>query len=117
MASRRILVVISGDPMTSARPGEAIRIALGLGSGTHTVSVVLRGPAAGLLFPEAEDSACAEEVDTYLPSLGEALEPGFYVERAALKGRAPADSDYRIVPVDPPDIAKLIAQADRFVMF
>jgi hypothetical protein len=117
MSARRIAVLITGDPMTSARPGEAIRIALGLGSGTHTVSVILRGAAAGLLFPEAEDSACAEEVATYLPALGEALEPGFYVERAALKGRDPADSDYRIVPVDPPDIAKLLAQADRLVMF
>lgn len=117
MPARRILVLITGDPMTSARPGEAIRIALGLGSGTHTVSVALRGPAAGLLFPEAEDSACADEVATYLPSLGEALEPGFYVERSALKGRDPGESDYRIVPVDPPDIAKLITQADRFVIF
>jgi hypothetical protein len=117
MPARRILVLITGDPMTSARPGEAIRIALGLGSGTHTVSVVLRGPAAGLLFPEAEDSACAEEVDKYLPSLAEALEPGFYVERAALKGRDSAESDYQIVPVDPPDIAKLVAEAERFVTF
>lgn len=117
MAARRILVLITGDPMTSARPGEAIRIALGLGSGTHTVSVVLRGPAAGLLFPEAEDSACAEEVDTYLPSLAETLDPGFYVERSALKGRDPSDSDYRIVPIDPPDIAKLVGEADRFVVF
>ncbi|MEW6682241.1 MAG: DsrE family protein [Nitrospirota bacterium] len=117
MPARRILVLITGDPMTSARPGEAIRIALGLGSGSHTVSVVLRGPAVALLFPEAEDSACAEEVEKYLPSLAEALEPGFYVERAALKGRDAGDSDYRIVPVDPPDIAKLIGQADRFVVF
>jgi hypothetical protein len=117
MPARRILVLITGDPMTSARPGEAIRIALGLGSGTHSVSVVLRGPAVGLLFPEAEDSACAEEVDKYLPALGEALEPGFYVERSALKGRDPSESDYRIIPVDSPDIAKLTAQADRFVIF
>jgi hypothetical protein len=49
--------------------------------------------------------------------LAEALEPGFYVERSALKGRDPDESDYRIVPVDPPDIAKLITQADRFVIF
>jgi hypothetical protein len=117
MSARRILVLITGDPMTSARPGEAIRIALGLGSGTHSVSVVLRGPAAGLLFPEAEDSACAEDVDKYLPSLGEALEPGFYVERSALKGRDPDESDYPIVPVDPADVAKLMGEADRFVIF
>jgi hypothetical protein len=77
MAARRIVVLVTGDPMTSARPGEAIRIALGLGSGTHTVTVVLRGPAVGLLFPEAEESTSAEEVEKYLPSLGEALEPGF----------------------------------------
>jgi len=112
-----ILVLVTGDPMKSARPGEAIRMALGLGSGTHTVSVVLRGPAAALLFPEAEESACADEVEKYLPSLAEALDPGFYVERSALQGRDPAESEFRIVPVDPLDIAKLVARADRFVMF
>jgi hypothetical protein len=117
MAARHILVLITGDPMTSPRPGEAIRIALGLGSGTHTVAVVLRGPAAALLFPEAEDSACADDVDKYLPSLAESLEPGFYVDQAALMGRAVDESDYRIIAVDVPGIVGLVAQADRFVVF
>jgi hypothetical protein len=117
MAARRILVLITGDPMTSAQPGEAIRIALGLGSGTHTVSVVLRGPAIGLLFPEAEDSACADDVEKYLPSLAEALELGFYVDRDALKGRAVDESDFRLIPVDAPAIADLMAQADRSLVF
>lgn len=118
MAARRILVLVTGDPQKSARPGEAIRMALGLGSGAHTVSVVLRGPAVALLFPEAEEeSRCAEEVEQYLPSLAEALDPGFYVERSALNGRDPGESDVRIIPVDPSDIAKLVAQADRFVIF
>jgi hypothetical protein len=117
MAARHILVLVTGDPMKTARPGEAIRMALGLGSGTHRVSVVLRGPAAALLFPEAEESACADEVEKYLPSLAEALDPGFYVERSALEGRDLAESEFRIVPVDPPDIAKLMARADRFVIF
>jgi hypothetical protein len=117
MAGRRILVLITGDPMTSARPGEAIRIALGLGSGVHSATVVLRGPAVGLLFPEAEDSASAEEVEKYLPSLGEALDPGFYVERDALTGRDPADSEFRMIPIDSPAIAELIAKADRVITF
>ncbi|MFZ5862248.1 MAG: DsrE family protein [Nitrospirota bacterium] len=117
MAGRRILVLVTGDPMTSARPGEAIRIALGLGSGTHTVTVVLRGPAIGLLFPDAEDSASAEEVEKYLPSLAEALEPGFYVEQDALKGRDAGESDFRMIPVNAAAIADLMAQADRVIAF
>jgi hypothetical protein len=117
MAARRILVLVTGDPQQSARPGEAIRMALGLGSGAHTVSVVLHGPAVALLFPEAQESRCAEDVEQYLPSLAEALDPGFYVERSALNGRDPGESDVRIIPVDPSDIAKLVAQADRFVIF
>jgi hypothetical protein len=56
-------------------------------------------------------------VEKYLPSLAEALDPGFYVERSALAGRDPAASDYRLIPVDPPDIAVLAARADRFVIF
>jgi len=115
MAARRIVMLVTGDPLKSARPGEAIRMALGLGSGAHTVSVVLRGPAAVLLFPEAEESACAEEVDTYLPSLAETLDPGFYVERSALLERDPSESDFTIIPVEPAEIAALVAKADRVI--
>lgn len=117
MPARRILIVITGDPQHSARPGEAIRIALGLGSGTHRVSVVLRGRSALLLFPEAEDSACAHEVETYLPSLAETLTPGFYVDRHALGGRPLSDSDWTILPVDEAEIAALVAQHDRHLIF
>lgn len=117
MPARRILILVTGDPMTSARPGEAIRMALGLGSGSHTVSVVLRGPAAGLLFSDAEESACADEVEHYLPPLAETLEPGFYVERSGLDGRGIAESAYTIVPVEAADIAALAARADRVILF
>jgi len=116
MTARRILVLVTGDPLKSARPGEAIRMALGLGSGAHTVSVVLRGPAAALLFSDAEESACADEVDHYLPSLAEILDPGFYVERSALAGRDPADSEFTIVPVETADIAQLAAESDRLIV-
>ena len=78
MPARHILVLITGDPMKSARPGEAIRMALGLGSGTHTVSVVLRGRAVALLFPEAEESQCAD--DWYY---GTARHPGMAEECVA----------------------------------
>lgn len=117
MDGRRILVLITDDPMKSSRPGEAIRIALGLGSGSHRVTVVLVGPAVSLLFPEAEDSACAEEVETYLPSLAETVKPGFYVETRALDGRSDSDSDYPLVPVDTAGIAKLMTASDRFLVF
>jgi hypothetical protein len=56
-------------------------------------------------------------VEKYLPSLGEALDPGFYVERDALKGRDPADSDFTMIPIDTPAIADLIAKADRTIVF
>ena len=43
--SKRIAVVISEDPFVTARPVEALRIALGIYAGDHETSVVLLGRA------------------------------------------------------------------------
>ena len=41
--SKRIAVVISEDPSVTARPVEALRIALGLCAGDHETTVILLG--------------------------------------------------------------------------
>src|SRR2546426_155543 len=52
--SKRIAVVISEDPFVTARPVEALRIALGLSVGDHEMTVVLLGRAPLLLMQDTE---------------------------------------------------------------
>ena len=68
-------------------------------------------------FPEAPEGELSKlkarlVSEAALSSVASGLDLG-----AALAGRDPAASDYRLIPVDPPDIAAVAARADRFVIF
>jgi len=63
-----IVFVIRGDPRTSHRPVEALRIALGLAAGEHEVTVVLEEESPRLLAKDADDVVDVEILEKYLPS-------------------------------------------------
>ena len=66
--SKRIAVVISKDPCVTARPVEALRIALGLCAGDHETTVVLLGRAPLLLMKDIEEIVDIDILEKYLPS-------------------------------------------------
>ena len=66
--SSSIVFVIRGDPRTSHRPVEALRIALGLAAGEHDITVVLEEEAPRLLAKDADDVVDVEILEKYLPS-------------------------------------------------
>ena len=66
--SKRIAVVISEDPSVSARPVEALRIALGLCSGDHETTVILLGRAPSLLMENTDEIVDVDILEKYLPS-------------------------------------------------
>lgn len=66
--SKCITVVISEDPCKTARPVEALRIALGLCSGDHQTTVVLLGRATALLMKDTENIIDIDVLEKYLPS-------------------------------------------------
>ena len=66
--SKRIAVVISEDPRMTARPVEALRIALGLCAGDHETTIVLLGQASTLLIEDSEEIIDADVLEKYLPS-------------------------------------------------
>ena len=66
--SKRIAVVISEDPSVSARPVEALRIALGLCAGDHETTVILLGRAPLLLMKNTEEIVDVDILEKYLPS-------------------------------------------------
>ncbi len=67
-ATASIAVIIRENPLTSAVPVEALRIALGLAAGENPITVVLMGPAVHLLAEESDDIIDLEILEKYLPS-------------------------------------------------
>jgi sulfur relay (sulfurtransferase) DsrF/TusC family protein len=113
---QNVIVLIKSDPEESHRPVEAIRIALGLISGDHKVSVVLLDKSPLLLGNTAEDLVDGEDLEKYLPPFKE-LDQTFYVEKEALNRANLGESDYSIQPISIPEISDLISQADRHFIF
>ena len=66
--SKRIAVVISEDPTVTARPVEALRIALGLCAGDHETTVILLGRSPLLLMKDTEAIVDVDILEKYLPS-------------------------------------------------
>ena len=77
--AKNVAVVIQEDPRKTHRPVEALRIALGLASGSHVTTVVLLGEAARLLGDETDDIFDVEILEKYLPAI-EQLEIPFILQ-------------------------------------
>ncbi|HTN43137.1 MAG TPA: hypothetical protein VMN77_04990 [Nitrospiria bacterium] len=111
-----ILVLIKSNPLESHRPVEAIRIALGLVSGEHPVSIVLLNRSPLLLSDDTEDLVDGDILQKYLPAFEE-LGQTFMVEENALQAHLPEGSEYAIQAVSFDKIADLVQGAGRFFIF
>ena len=112
--SKRIAVVISEDPFVTARPVEALRIALGLCAGDHETTVVLLGPASRLLMTETEEIMDIDILEKYLPSFKHLSVP-FIVEPGTVMNNW---SDSFTVTVRTADeIRQLVRIVDRNLVF
>ena len=112
--SKRIAVVISEDPCVTARPVEALRIALGLCAGDHETTVVLLGRASMLLTEDTEEIIDVDILEKYLPSLKHLSVP-FVVEAGT-----PMDlwsDNFSVLPHTPDEIRQLVQSADRTLIF
>jgi hypothetical protein len=112
--SKRITVVISEDPSVTARPVEALRIALGLCAGDHETTVVLLGRASMLLTEDTEEIIDVDILEKYLPSFKHLSVP-FVVEAGT-----PMDiwsDDFSVIPRTPDEIRQLVQSADRTLIF
>ena len=112
--SKRIAVVISEDPRITARPVEALRIALGLCAGDHETTVVLLGPASTLLVEDAEEILDADILEKYLPSIKQLTVP-FIVETGASMNTWSDDFSVTIRTAD--EIRQFVRSADRSLIF
>jgi len=112
--SKRIVVVISEDPCVTARPVEALRIALGLCAGDHETTIVLLGRASMLLMDDTEEIIDVDILEKYLPSF-KYLSVHFVVESGT-----PIDAwsdDFSVTPRTADEIRRLLQSADRSLIF
>ena len=112
--SKRIAVVISEDPSVTARPVEALRIALGLCAGDHETTVILLGRSSLLLMKDTEAIFDVDILEKYLPSFKHLSVP-FIVEPGTSMD---AWSDSFSVTIQTEDeIRQFIRRVDRSLIF
>ena len=113
----QVLFVITGDPRTSPRPAEAIRIAAGVGVwGKIDITVYLRGPAVLALAEYVDDWVDADHFSRYLPLIAESGRP-VYVERDTPELAALGASPIPFQAINDDDLARLSVQSNYLVRF
>jgi sulfur relay (sulfurtransferase) DsrF/TusC family protein len=112
--SKRIAVVISEDPSVTARPVEALRIALGLCAGDHETTVVLLGRAPILLMQDTEEIVDVDILEKYLPSFKQLSIP-FIVELGTAMDVW--SDNFSVTTRTADEIRQLVQSADRSLIF
>ena len=112
--SKRIAVVISEDPCVTARPVEALRIALGLCAGDHETTVVLLGRAPLLLMKGTEEIIDVDILEKYLPSIKQLSIP-FIVEPGTSMDTW--SDDFSVTTLTTDGIRQLVRSVDRSLVF
>lgn len=110
-----IVFVIRGDPRTSHRPVEALRIALGLAAGEHDVTVVLEQEAARLLAKDADDVVDVEILEKYLPSFKQLGIP--FVMTAPQSHDTPLQEGFSLRHENNPGVQQLLKTATHALVF
>ena len=115
MAAPSIVVVIREDPTKTHRAVEALRIALGLSTGSNPLTVVLLGQAALLLSEDRDALVEVDILEKHLPVLQELEIP--FVAEEGVRDRVGIEDGWSLEERAPDRIADLIAQADRVLVF
>jgi sulfur relay (sulfurtransferase) DsrF/TusC family protein len=111
------LFIITGDPRTSAKPAEAIRIAAGVGTWKKAeISVYLRGPAVLALSEFVDEFIDEDNFSRYFPIIGEFGRP-IYVQRGAEHLGEIGESPLKFEEIDDAQLAQLTASCNYVLRF
>ena len=113
--SHRVVVVIREDPLKSHRAVEALRIALGLSTGSNPPIVVLLDEAPRLLGPDIDEIVDVEILEKHLPVLKDLEIP--FVVRFGARAQYGVDSGFAVQEQSDAQISALVAAADRVLTF
>lgn len=115
--TKSILFLITGDPRTSPRPAEAIRIAAGVAACQKTeVRVYLRDAAVLALSEYSDQFVDDENYTRYLPMLSELARP-IYVQRGAPMLGELGEPSQRFQEISDEELAKLLAGTTYLARF
>jgi sulfur relay (sulfurtransferase) DsrF/TusC family protein len=109
------LFIITGDPRTSAKPAEAIRIAAGVGTWKKAdISVYLRGAAVLALSEYVDEFIDEDNYSRYFPIVGEFGRP-IYVQRGAAELNELGEAPLEFEEIDDAQLAHIAADS-RYVL-
>jgi len=110
-----ILVLIQSNPLETHRPTEGLRIALGLSTGSASVTVVLLGQARMLVSEETSDVVDGEILERHLPVIQELQLPIVVPEGSGTAFSL--DPDFALQEVSQAGVSSLLCEADRVLVF
>lgn len=113
--SQVITVVIREDPTRSGRAVEALRIALGLVSGDHQVTVALLDRASLLLAEDRDEVVDGDILEKYLPSLKQ-LETEFLVP-IGTREHFELEDGFTVREVAMDELRRRMLTSDRVLVF
>ena len=113
--AKNVAVVIQEDPRKTHRPVEALRIALGLVSGSHNTTVILLGEAVRLLWEERDDIVDVDILETYLPSIADLEVP--FILPSSIVQRSTIREEFRTQYETDETISSFLQSMDRTLVF
>ena len=112
-----LLVLVTSDPRTSARPAEAVRLAAGVGTWKKAdVTLYLRGPAVRALGVWVDDLVDEDNFTRYLPIVGESGRP-VLVQRGTPDLADLGEAPLAFEAIDDAQLAVLAARSNYVLRF
>lgn len=113
----KLLFIVTGDPRTSAKPAEAIRIAAGVGTWKKAdITLYLRNAAVLAVSEYADEFVDEDNYTRYLPIVKEFGRP-IYVQKGAALLNEIGDSVFSIEEIDDERLAGLAAESNYVARF
>ena len=112
--SENLVVVLREDPMSTGRPVEGLRIALGLSTGNSPLTIVLLGKARTLLTEHAQDVIDADILEKYLPAIQDLKVP-FLIPKGSL-GEYSVDPEFSVKETSFSEIQSCLYDARRVLV-
>lgn len=113
----RVLIIITGNPRTSPRPVEAVRIAAGVGVWKKAdIAVYLRAEAIRALGQSPDDVIDEDDLARYWPMVAESGRP-VYVQREAAELRELGPAAVPFAEISDDELAQLAAEQTYVIRF
>lgn len=117
MNNPNVLFIVGGDPRTSPRPAEAIRIAAGVGAWKKAnITLYLRDAAVLALSEFADEFVDEDNYTRYLPIVGEFGRP-IYVQKNAAELSELGAPTLKFQEISDDELADLAARSTYVIRF